>query len=187
MIRNTLATLARMRADPAGERVDLCAINLSGASVCDERFLEFVREQLSLFSVPHECICFEITETEAIRNLDKAGRLIKELRGLGCRFSLDDFGAGMSSFAYLKHLEVDFLKIDGAFVKDMADDPIDRVMVEAINNVGHVMGKQTIAEWVDSDRVIAALREIGVDFAQGFGVAKPRPFAPRLQIATRVA
>ena len=93
----------------------------------------------------------------------------------------------MSSFAYLKHLPVDFLKIDGAFVKDMADDPIDRVMVEAINNVGHVMGKQTIAEWVDSDRVIAALREIGVDFAQGYGVAKPRPFAPRLQIASRVA
>ena len=87
----------------------------------------------------------------------------------------------MSSFAYLKHLPVDYLKIDGGFVKDMADDPIDRAMVEAINNVGHVMGKKTIAEFVDSDRVLAALQEIGVDFAQGYGVAKPRPFGPRLQ------
>jgi EAL domain-containing protein (putative c-di-GMP-specific phosphodiesterase class I) len=146
-----------------------------------------VREQLSRFTVPPHTICFEITETAAIANLDKAAHFIRELRALGCRFSLDDFGAGMSSFAYLKHLPVDFLKIDGGFVKDMADDPIDRAMVEAINSVGHVMGKQTIAEFVDSDRVMAALREIGVDYAQGYGVAKPRPFETRLQIATRVA
>jgi EAL domain-containing protein (putative c-di-GMP-specific phosphodiesterase class I) len=137
--------------------------------------------------VPPECICFEITETAAIAKLDRAAHFINEMRLLGCRFSLDDFGAGMSSFAYLKHLPVDFLKIDGAFVKDMADDPIDRAMVEAINSVGHVMGKQTIAEFVDSDRVIAVLREIGVDFAQGYGVAKPRPFASRLQVTARVA
>jgi EAL domain-containing protein (putative c-di-GMP-specific phosphodiesterase class I) len=90
----------------------------------------------------------------------------------------------MSSFAYLKHLPVDFLKIDGGFVKDMAEDPIDRAMVEAINSVGHVMGKQTIAEFVDSARVIAMLREMRVDFAQGFGVAKPRPFGPRLRVAS---
>jgi diguanylate cyclase (GGDEF)-like protein/PAS domain S-box-containing protein len=187
VIRNALSTLARMRADATGERIDLCTINVSGDSFADEHFLDFVREQLSRFSVPHQCICFEITETAAIRELDKATHFIKELRAMGCRFSLDDFGAGMSSFAYLKHLPVDFLKIDGVFVKDMAEDPIDRAMVEAINNVGHVMGKQTIAEWVESDRLIDALREMGVDFAQGFGVAKPRPFAPRLQIASRVA
>ena len=89
----------------------------------------------------------------------------------------------MSSFAYLKHLPVDFLKIDGGFVKDMADDPIDRAMVEAINSVGHVMGKKTIAEFVDGERVIRLLREMGVDFAQGYGVAKPRPFGPRLRVA----
>jgi EAL domain-containing protein (putative c-di-GMP-specific phosphodiesterase class I) len=187
VIRTALATLARLRANVTAAPVALCGINLSGASIGDERFLDFVREQLRLFEVPGESICFEITETAAIANLDKAAHFMQELRALGCRFALDDFGAGMSSFAYLKHLPVDFLKIDGGFVKDMADDPIDRAMVEAINNVGHVMGKQTIAEFVDSERVMAALREIGVDFAQGYGVARPRPFEPRLQVAARVA
>jgi diguanylate cyclase (GGDEF)-like protein/PAS domain S-box-containing protein len=177
VLRTALSTLSEIRADPTRDQIDLCAINLSGASVGDERFLQFVREQLDRFDVPRHTICFEITETVAIANLDKAARFIRELKELGCRFSLDDFGAGMSSFAYLKHLPVDFLKIDGVFVKDMADDPIDRAMVEAINNVGHVMGKQTIAEFVDGERVMTALREIGVDYAQGFGVARPRPFA----------
>jgi diguanylate cyclase (GGDEF)-like protein len=186
VIRTALATLARLRADGA-EHVELCAINLSGGSIGDERLLDFVREQLRNFDVPPDTICFEITETAAIANLDKAIHFIQEMRALGCRFSLDDFGAGMSSFAYLKHLPVDFLKIDGGFVKDMADDPIDRAMVEAINNVGHVMGKQTIAEFVDDARVIAILGEIGVDFMQGYGVAVPRPFASRLQLAVKVA
>jgi diguanylate cyclase (GGDEF)-like protein/PAS domain S-box-containing protein len=186
VIRTALATLSRLRAQSNSTPISLCAINLSGASIGDERFLDFVHEQLRVFDVPRECICFEITETAAIYNLDKAQRFIQVFRALGCRFSLDDFGAGMSSFAYLKHLPVDFLKIDGGFVKDMADDPIDRAMVEAINSVGHVMGKQTIAEFVDSERVMAALREIGVDYAQGYGVAKPQPFAPRLGMA-RVA
>jgi diguanylate cyclase (GGDEF)-like protein len=185
VLRTALATLSRLRMQN-GERVSLCAINLSGASIVDDRFLTFVHEQLRVFDVPPQTICFEITETAAIHNLDKAQRFIEEFRALGCRFSLDDFGAGMSSFHYLKHLAVDFLKIDGGFVKDMADDPIDRAMVEAINSVGHVMGKRTIAEFVDSERVMALLREIGVDYAQGYGVAKPKPFAPRLNVA-RVA
>jgi EAL domain-containing protein (putative c-di-GMP-specific phosphodiesterase class I) len=156
---------------------------LSGASIGDERFLDYVREQFAHFAVSPQSICFEITETAAIAKLDKATHFINQLKTLGCLFSLDDFGAGMSSFAYLKHLPVDFLKIDGGFVKDMADDPIDRAMVEAINSVGHVMGKQTIAEFVDGERVIRLLREMGVDFAQGYGVAKPRPFGPRLRVA----
>ncbi|MBI1394903.1 MAG: EAL domain-containing protein [Betaproteobacteria bacterium] len=186
-LRTALATLSRLRADSTTPEIQLCAINLSGASITDERFLDFVRDQLDRFDVPHETICFELTETAAIANLDKAQKFMSELKALGCKFSLDDFGAGMSSFAYLKHLPVDFLKIDGAFVKDMADDPIDRAMVEAINNVGHVMGKETIAEFVDDDRVLEALGEIGVDYAQGYGVARPQPFASRLELAARVA
>ncbi|MEO8157131.1 MAG: EAL domain-containing protein [Betaproteobacteria bacterium] len=182
VVRNAFAIIARQHADKDG-RTGIFAINLSGASIGDERFLEYVREQFGRFAVSPQSICFEITETAAIAKLDKATHFINELKALGCLFSLDDFGAGMSSFAYLKHLPVDFLKIDGGFVKDMADDPIDRAMVEAINSIGHVMGKQTIAEFVDGERVIQLLREMGVDYAQGYGVAKPRPFGPRLRVA----
>jgi diguanylate cyclase (GGDEF)-like protein len=183
VIRTAFATISRLRMERSEPKLDLCAINLSGASITDERFLDFVREQFGHFDVPPRVICFEITETAAIANLERASQFIQAMKDIGCRFSLDDFGAGMSSFAYLKHLAVDYLKIDGDFVKDMADDLIDRAMVEAINNVGHVMGKKTIAEFVDSDRVLAALREIGVDYAQGYWVAKPRPFGPRLRVA----
>ena len=182
VIRNAFAIIARQQAEMDG-KLGVFAINLSGASIGDERFLEYVREQFGHFAVAPQSICFEITETAAIARLDKATYFINQLKSLGCLFSLDDFGAGMSSFAYLKHLPVDFLKIDGGFVKDMADDPIDRAMVEAINSVGHVMGKQTIAEFVDGERVIRMLRDIGVDFAQGYGVSKPRPFGPRLRVA----
>jgi diguanylate cyclase (GGDEF)-like protein/PAS domain S-box-containing protein len=181
VLRNAFATMARMFAEPGGNSLELCSINLSGATLGDDTFLEYVREQFERFSLPSNRVCFEITETAAIGNLDRAARFIDELRKFGVLFSLDDFGAGMSSFGYLKHLPVDFLKIDGGFVKDMAVDPIDRAMVEAINNVGHVMGKKTIAEFVDSAKVMEALREVGVDFAQGYWVAKPVPFEPRLK------
>ena len=142
----------------------------------EDDFLAFVRTQFDAFGVPHSAICFEITETAAIANFAKATHLIRELKALGCGFSLDDFGSGMSSFGYLKHLPVDHLKIDGAFVRDIVDDPIDRAMVEAINKVGHVMGITTIAESVETPQTLAILEEIGVDYAQGFGIARPQAY-----------
>ena len=184
VFRNALATMMRISAVNGPNALSMCSINLSGATIGDETFLDYVRDQLDRFDLPRDLICFEITETAAIANLERASRFIEELKELGCFFSLDDFGSGMSSFGYLKHLPVDFIKIDGTFVKDMAEDPIDRAMVEAINNVGHVMGKQTIAEFVDSDLVIKALGEIGVDYAQGYYLGKPKPFEPRLKIAS---
>jgi diguanylate cyclase (GGDEF)-like protein/PAS domain S-box-containing protein len=158
-----------------GDSIGLCAINLSGTTLCDERFPDFVREQFALHKVAPSGICFEITETAAIANLSQAVIFIQELKEIGCRFSLDDFGSGMSSFAYLKHLPVDFLKIDGGFVKEMMTDRIDHAMVESINHIGHVMGIQTIAEFVESDEIMGALRKIGVDFAQGYCIEKPQP------------
>ena len=156
--------------------MSVCAINLSGTSIGDDAFLEYLRQQFQIYAIPPELICFEITETSAIANLGSAIRFINELKGLGCRFSLDDFCAGMSSFAYLKHLPVDFLKIDGSFVKDMLDDPINRAMVEVINHIGHVMGKKTIAEFVENPQIEQALLEIGVDYAQGYVIERPQLF-----------
>jgi diguanylate cyclase (GGDEF)-like protein/PAS domain S-box-containing protein len=174
VIRTALPMIARAR---AGDHSDVAyMINLSGASIGDERFLDFIREQRLRWNVPPDAICFEITETAAIANLARAARFIAELHTLGCRFSLDDFGAGMSSFGYLKHLPVDFLKIDGSFVTDMLIDPIDGAMVEAINHIGHVMDKKTIAEFVENQAILSRLRDVGIDYAQGFGVEKPMPF-----------
>ncbi|EGF30622.1 hypothetical protein IMCC9480_1122 [Oxalobacteraceae bacterium IMCC9480] len=172
VIRHTF----RMLALP-GIGITTCAINLSGGSVGDDHFFAYLLEQQRLHHVPWSMLCFEITETAAIANLAKAATLITRLRELGCRFALDDFGAGMSSFSYLKHLPVDYLKIDGSFVKDMLTDPTDLAMVEAINNIGHVMGKQTIAEFVENDAIRARLRTMGVNYAQGYGIGKPEPAA----------
>ncbi|MDD5403086.1 MAG: EAL domain-containing protein [Sulfuricella sp.] len=152
-----------------------CTVNLSGPSLCDDHFLSFINRQFALYQVPHDHICFEITETAAISNLSRAMEFIGELRSRGCRFSLDDFGSGLSSFTYLKNMPVDYLKIDGSFVRDMVNDPMDAAMVAAINQVGHVMGLKTIAEFVETEAVLEKLREMGVDFVQGFGIEHPRP------------
>ena len=157
------------------ERTVICAINLSGQSVNDDRFLAFLIDQIKGTNVPPHKICFEITETAAIANLAKASSFIKTVKSLGCSFSLDDFGSGMSSFCYLKNLPVDYLKIDGSFVRDMINDPIDCAMVESINNIGHVLGIKTIAEFVESRVILEKLRAIGVDYAQGYGISKPGP------------
>lgn len=153
-----------------------CAINLSGDSVTDAHLADYVRGQFEATGVPGSCICFEITETSAIGNLSHAIRLMQDLKAEGCQFALDDFGSGMSSFAYLKSLPVDFLKIDGTFIRDIADDPIDYAMVKAIHEIGQLMGIKTVAEFVENDRILAELRRIGVDYGQGYGLAKPLPF-----------
>jgi len=151
------------------------AINLSGQSLCEDTFLDFIWEQISSSKINPSCICFEVTETAAVTNLSRATEFITSLRSRGCRFALDDFGSGLSSFNYLKNLPVDYLKIDGSFVKDMLDDPIDMAMVESINQIGHTMGLQTIAEFVESKSIEKKLAELGIDYAQGFGVHKPQP------------
>ncbi len=155
--------------------VTLCAINVSGQSLCDKKFTNFVIQQIDESGIDPGRLCFEVTETAAIANLSHAIRFISILRGMGCLFALDDFGSGLSSFAYLKNFTVDYLKIDGRFVKDMLDDEIDCAMVQAINNIGHAMKICTIAEFVENDAILAKLKEIGVDYAQGFGISKPMP------------
>jgi diguanylate cyclase (GGDEF)-like protein len=154
---------------------DFYMINLSGASLNDDQFLDFVKEQLDLYSIKPETICFEITETMAIENVNKTASLIQQLRTLGCSFALDDFGSGMSSFGYLKNLPVDYLKIDGIFIKDIVQNRVDGEIVEAINRVAHVMGIQTVAEYVENNDILIELKSLGIDYAQGYGIAKPAP------------
>ena len=157
------------------EGLEMCAVNLSGQSLSDEKFLREITGHLSNPGIPAEKICFEITETAAIQNLAKASQFIKTLKRLGCSFALDDFGSGLSSFAYLKSLPVDFVKIDGFFVKDVVKDPVDLAMVKAINDMAHAMGKLTIAEFVEDKEILQKLVDLGVDYVQGYGIAKPAP------------
>jgi diguanylate cyclase (GGDEF)-like protein/PAS domain S-box-containing protein len=153
----------------------LWGINLSGQSLADAELIDFVLEQFEHKEIPPEKIYFEVTETAAIANLKHAIQFIKALQEKGSRFALDDFGSGLSSFAYLKNMPVDYLKIDGAFVKNLEHDIFDYAMVKAINDVGQVMGKQTIAEFVENDAILEKLKELGVDYAQGYGIGKPQP------------
>ncbi|MDF3935596.1 EAL domain-containing protein [Pseudomonas citronellolis] len=168
--------LLAQRREAGCEPIATCAINLSGATIGDAAFIEMLRELQPAYGLAAESICFEVTETSAIANLVSATQFIHDLKGMGYRFSLDDFCAGMSSFVYLKHLPVDYLKIDGSFIKDMLEDPIDRAMVQVINQIGHVMGKRTVAEFVESVEILEALREIGIDYAQGYALGRPQPF-----------
>ncbi|MCU7929806.1 MAG: EAL domain-containing protein [Candidatus Thiodiazotropha sp. (ex Codakia rugifera)] len=157
------------------EELGLCAINLSGQSLGDGNLHEYILTQLRKYDLPAEKISFEITETAVVSRLDQAARFISLLKRRGFRFALDDFGTGMSSFSYLKRLPVDYLKIDGSFVCNMLNDPVDKAMVESINEIGHLMGLQTIAEYVESDQILEQLIDIGVDYAQGYGVVRPSP------------
>ena len=155
-----------------GRRLPLVAVNLSGTSINDEDFLEFILSRLHDEQVAH-ALCFEITETAAVASLSKATYFMRELKARGCRFSLDDFGSGVSSFVYLKTLPVDFLKIDGHFAAHVATDIVDRSMVEAIAKIGSAMQVATIAEKVESAEVLHVLKQIGVDYIQGFHLAEP--------------
>jgi diguanylate cyclase (GGDEF)-like protein len=149
------------------------AINLSGASLSEDRFLDDVIKQLKKLKLPKGAICFEITETAAISNLSRVVHFMNALKKLGCKFSLDDFGSGLSSFTYLKNLPVDYLKIDGQFIRNVADDSIDESMVVAISQVGHAMGIETIAERVETKKVLDKLGSLGIEFAQGYYIARP--------------
>jgi diguanylate cyclase (GGDEF)-like protein/PAS domain S-box-containing protein len=156
------------------EKLTMCSINLSGQSLGDDKFLPYVIDQFHRSGLDATKICFEITETAAIASFSQANRFIQALKELGCKFALDDFGTGLSSFGYLKHFPVDYLKIDGSFVKEILHDPIDREMVRSINEIGHLTGKQTIAEFAENQEIINMLQSLGVDYAQGYGVSQPQ-------------
>jgi diguanylate cyclase (GGDEF)-like protein/PAS domain S-box-containing protein len=163
-------------AERFGESSDVAfSINLSGNSLNDESLLPWIHEQLRDYKVPPAKICFEVTETAAIRNLNQARQLIEELKASGCRFALDDFGSGLSSFAYIKYLPVDYLKIDGSFVADLEQDPTANAMISAINEMGHVLGMKTVAEHVENADTLEIMREIGVDYVQGYELGEPVP------------
>jgi EAL domain-containing protein (putative c-di-GMP-specific phosphodiesterase class I) len=149
------------------------AVNLSGVSINDSSFIDFLRKLLIRFNLPRGLLCFEVTESTAISNLTKAAQLMHEMKAMGCRFALDDFGIGMSSFAYLKYLPVDYIKIDGVFIRDMATDPMDHAIVEAINRIAHILGLKTVAEFVENETTLESLRALNVDYAQGYFIAKP--------------
>lgn len=156
------------------ESIDMFSINLSGRSLNDESFLTFLLEKIHHSKVPVEKITFEVTETTGVANISDAIDFINAVKETGCLFSLDDFGTGMSSYAYLKNLPVDYLKIDGTFVKDMVNNPSDYAVAKSICEIGHFMGKKVIAEFVENDEILAMLKELGVDYAQGYGIEKPR-------------
>lgn len=181
VVANTLAWVGDY-ARHTGGRPGHYSINLTADSLIDEDFLEFVLSCFERHQVPPQAICFEITETNAIANLGSAIRFIRRLKAIGCHFSLDDFGSGVSSFGYLKNLPVDYIKIDGSFVKEICQDSTARVMVASINNIAQEMGLKTIAEFVESAQIMEQLRSLGIDYAQGYHIAQPSPLSQVLEV-----
>lgn len=174
VISEVFSHYAQIVADRGGAPVT-CAINLSGASLNSDGFLEFIRKKMLQYALKPGAICFELTETVAVNNMQAAANFIRECKDMGIQFALDDFGTGTSSFGYLRNLPVDYLKIDGSFVKNIESDSVDLAMTETINRIGHIMGKRVVAEYAENDKIIETLRAMGVDFAQGYGVCKPSP------------
>ena len=179
-------TLAWLEAHPqAAAQVATCAINLSGEALSDEGFLGFLIERLRRSAFPADRLCFEVTETSAVRDLARAQRFINQLRTFGCRFALDDFGTGFCSFNYLRALDVDYFKIDGSFVRDMDSSPLAEAVVRSINEIAHVLDKRSIAEHTETERERQSLLDLGVDYAQGFAIDRPRPIADYFGVAVR--
>lgn len=185
VVRTTLGHLRQAQGPKERPPIN-CTVNLSGQSLGDEHFLNFIIEQFHEADVAPECICFEITETAAISNLSRAMKFIEQLRKMGCRFALDDFGTGVSSLTHLKNLNIDYLKIDGSFISDIVHDVVDYTMVESINRIAQVMGLQTIAEYVENDAIIEALQSLRVDFLQGYAIGRPLPLDEVLAAAERI-
>jgi diguanylate cyclase (GGDEF)-like protein len=181
VIHNSLKLLHKHMQHRGEQPPMMCNINISANSLGSETFQQFVFDQLTEFAFPPQFVCFEITETAAVVNFEQAIGFIKAMKKMGCKFALDDFGTGMSSLSYLKKLPVDFLKIDGSLIRHIDNDPVMQSMVEAICKIGHAMGLRTIAEFVENDVILNMLKEMGVDYAQGFGIAKPQPLEECLE------
>lgn len=175
VIKTTLNKMAEEFAKKPGSKL-MCSINLSGQSFSEEGFVAYIKDQINITGVPANRICLEMTETAAVSNLMQAVKFMEDLKEVGCHFSLDDFGSGMSSFTYLKNLPVDYLKIDGYFVKTMLENKIDKAMVNSIHQIGHVMGLKTIAEFVENDDIMNELKAMGITYGQGYGIHKPEHF-----------
>ena len=173
VIRTALPMIARARAAEGGDAAYI--INLSGASLGDERLLDFIREEIDLCDVASDAICFEVTETAAIGNMDEARRFVATLTDIGCCFALDDFGAGFGSFYYLKYLSLDYLKIDGEFIRNLPASTTDQLILRSIVQMANGLGKKTIAEFVGNQESLQLLREHGVQYAQGYHIGRPRP------------
>lgn len=168
------------------KQVNFVAINISGQSLANDEVKDFICDQLDRTGVNGEKLCFEITETSTIKNLKTAVNLINELKKYGCSFAIDDFGSGLSSYAYLKNLPVDYLKIDGIFVKEIVNEPIDYALVKSINEVGHILNIKTIAEFVENNEIKGMLKAIGIDYVQGYGISKPVNFEELLERANKI-
>ena len=168
-------------AESIEEQEAIFSVNLSGQTLSDDDILDFIDEEVRAVGIPEKFLCFEVTESAAVSNFAKAQSLIEALRERGFRISLDDFGAGLSSFAYLKNFQVDTLKIDGSFVRDIAENKVSESMVAAITQVAKVMELETIAEYVETEEARELIAELGVDFAQGHFVGKPAPLEQLLE------
>jgi EAL domain-containing protein (putative c-di-GMP-specific phosphodiesterase class I) len=179
VVRQTVAMLARWHGDHPELELPLCSINLSVSSLDDPDLISAVREYLAQHRLPPEALCFEIAEAAALGNFAQLVRLISEIRAIGCGVGLDDFGNSLASFAHLKALSVDYVKIGGHYVRGVAADPVYGTLVGAVNEIGRIMGIVTIAEEVESETILQKLRHLGVGFAQGEAVAPPAPLVDR--------